>query len=156
MSDNNHLDLSAVRESNEYWFEEIDTSNPFDPDPDCDLCSGDGEQDCESCFGIGEVRPDLTEGDFIVCPDCDGTGRIPCTECDLGDPDDIQERDFEILWDTAFAIPYLKSGMEFIEAKRLAWAMGWLLFSYDNEYWIAAGSCGYDFTWNKARVALAL
>lgn len=163
MNDNNHLDLAALRESNEFWFEDIDLYNPFStPDSDCTLCEGDGEMGCENCLGEGQVNnvnfvPESLFSDeleYLECPDCKGEGTRPCKVCI--DPDDESDEYFDILWDTAFNIPYLVSGLTYDAARRIAWKRGWLLFEYDNEYWIAAGSCGYDFTWVKASLALEL
>ena len=38
-------------------------------------------------------------------------------------------------------------GLDFERAKRTAWREGWLLLEDQNgDMWLAAGSCGYDFT----------
>lgn len=95
-----------------------------------------------------------------TCPFCGGTGEReievlhttvekPCQHCD-------ESGHFEIYWNTIFEVPYLKDSLSFEDAKKLAWRHGWLLVEYDNEYWLAAGSCGYDFTWVRAACILDL
>lgn len=149
MSDNYLLDLSLVRESNEYWFEDIDTSCPY-CSGECPGCDGTGSINCGLCGGDGceECNDQGTED----CPDCEGRGERESDDCEECD----SNGNFEILWDTAFMVPYLKSGIDFSEARKIAWDMGWLLFEYDNEKWIAAGSCGYDFTWVRANCILEI
>ncbi len=98
------------------------------------------------------------EFDFS-CPVCHGTGESPfdpnetCRFCnDRGGPY------FDVLWNTLFEVPCLRQGLDFARAKRIAWRQGWLLFSDpdDDSLWLAAGSCGYDFTWPRAKVLIAL
>lgn len=108
----NTIDLSIIREQNEYWFEEIDTTCPF-------------------CDGTGEDK----KGDS-------------CEHCDSGN--------FEIYWDICFEVPYLKDKLDFDKARKIAFKQGWLLFMYNNDMYIAAGSCGYDFTWVRAKMILDL
>lgn len=98
------------------------------------------------------------EFDF-TCPVCGGTGENPFTND--GDCRFCSERGgsyFDILWNTLFEVPYLKPGLDFARAKRIAWRLGWLLIADpdDESLWLAAGSCGYDFTWQRAKVIIAL
>lgn len=95
----------------------------------------------------------------FTCPVCNGTGENPFTNED--DCRFCAERGgsyFDILWNTLFEVPYLKPGLDFSRAKRIAWRLGWLLIADpdDGSLWLAAGSCGYDFTWPRAKVIIAL
>lgn len=158
MSEDNHLDLDLIKETDEYWYEDIDTTCPH-------CIDGKAKQECEKCLGEGDYECPDHKDDGVTCIDplCED-GRVGCEECDgLGEVESDEccescdgNGNFEILWNTAFLIPYLKSELEFEEARTIAWDRGWLLFRYDNELWIAAGSCGYDFTWVKAACALEI
>ncbi len=93
-----------------------------------------------------------SEQDYLdtSCPFCNGLGELEngeyCEECENGF--------FTIYWDMAFNVPYLSK--DFDRARKHAFKHGWLLFEHDNEYWIAAGSCGYDFTWVRQSMILYL
>lgn len=87
-----------------------------------------------------------------TCPFCNGESELPngdyCEHCENGY--------FAIYWDIAFEVPYLRNGLSLEQAHQTAFKRGWLLFEYDNTYWIAAGSCGYDFTWVRQSIILYL
>ena len=96
----------------------------------------------------------------LSCPFCNGSGEQmievlhttinkPCEHCD-------ESGYFQVYWNTLFEVPYLKNGLDFNNAKKTAWRAGWCLVEYNNEMWLAAGSCGYDFTWVRAAVILEL
>jgi hypothetical protein len=108
---------------------------------------------------------DITSKEFwfenfdFTCPVCGGTGENPFTNG--GNCRFCAERGesyFDILWNTLFEVPYLKPGLDFPRAKRITWRLGWLLIADpdDGSLWLAAGSCGYDFTWPRAKVIIAL
>lgn len=96
----------------------------------------------------------------LTCPFCHGSGEReidvlhttinkPCEHCD-------ETGSFEVYWNTLFEVPYLKNDLDFETAKKIAWRAGWCLVEYDNDLWLAAGSCGYDFTWVRAAVIIEL
>lgn len=88
----------------------------------------------------------------MTCPFCNGESELPngdyCEHCENGY--------FEIYWDIAFNVPYLSDSRSFEQARKVAFERGWLLFEYNDEYYIAAGSCGYDFTWVRQSIILYL
>lgn len=140
---------------------ELDTGALEDIDMMCPHCSQalyDGltsvnEEECPECAGAGFVG----EGeDGRECPLCEGLGSIDaeyeCPLCGATDPEDGEY--FEIMWNTMFNVPFLE--MSWGEAREAAWQRGGLLFEHEGEYWLAMGSCGYDFTWVVAGILLEI
>ncbi len=82
---------------------------------------------CPFCNGDGRI------GDEEECDDCGGTGY------------------FEIMWNTGFSVEprygYISSRSTWEEMYKDAWRLGFLLIDHGGEYYLLAGGCGYDFTW---------
>lgn len=93
----------------------------------------------------------------VYCPQCYGEGEIVNTETDEREECSFCEGTpyFEVMWNWAFPIPFLKDGLSFEEARKIAWSQHWLLVKdSDDEMWIMAGKCGFDFTWDRAELVL--
>ena len=183
-------------ESNECWFEDIDTSCPY-----CDegyMNFEDLDESAQRAIAVAFVKeyyatqleelfeeradPDNEDGDLHDVPSwaefsdtddekyakrffdfCwefyenevlddsevvdwyDGNREIHehwCEECTDGR--------FEIMWNTGFEVSVRG---DFDTARKKAWEHGFLLVEYppqSRDYWLLAGGCGYDFSWQLA------
>lgn len=163
----------------------IDTTCPycdgegiFYEEEDCPECGGWGYNPCENCEdGWIDCPNDCIDGyigEHKPCPVCDDgspDGTIPCPECIDGEIECdecratgiIEEEEYcehcsdgylEILFSWAYHVPRLDRS--WTASRIIAASTGYVLFEYDDEYWLGMCGVGQDNSWRTALTVLRL
>ncbi len=159
------LDIAALRERDECWWEEIDLTCPFCKGEGHFECDGSEEQEkrMENCQPIKDAHDGFGESCMEKCPEAEPAKGTDCATCEFADdtfdPDDVcwnceetieceecTEGRIEILWNTGFGV-YVSYTADWEEMRKLACNMGFALIKWDNVSWLLMSMCGLDCTW---------
>lgn len=159
------LDLAAVRESNECWWQDVDLTCPFCKGEAYYECNGSDEQKKSrtGCEILSDRINEIQELCYEKCPEGDPEKGYNCVTCEFADdnfnPDDIcdvcdetieceecTEGHIEILWDTGYGV-YVPYHSDREEMRKLACSNGFALIRWNDQDWLLMSMCGLDCTW---------